>query len=122
MNAINPKYQKQVEQAIKLMAKYNDLDNQRNRADGLGDDKLVRKLDKQCETVFNKYIEIEEELPSREVKVINDYVYGEPRFSVWVGGVEVNDYYLTLRKAIELKDMYRDYDDVCVCDDSNQIL
>lgn len=75
MKAINAKYQKQVEKAVKLLAKYNDLDNKRNEADGLGDDKLVDKLDKQCERVFNQYLEAEECLPSREIKAINDYLY-----------------------------------------------
>lgn len=75
MKAINPKYQRQVEKAAKLLAKYNDLDNKRNEADGLGDDKLVDKLDKQCERVFNQYLEAEEGLPSREIEAINDFLY-----------------------------------------------
>lgn len=36
------------------------------------------------------------------------------KFTVWVGGSEVNDYLLTLVQAIELADVYIDdgYDDV----------
>ena len=38
----------------------------------------------------------------------------EKLFSVWVGGVEVNDYYLTLEQAEELAREYEldGYDDV----------
>lgn len=38
----------------------------------------------------------------------------EKLFTVWVGGVEVNDYYLTLEKAEELAKEYEmeGYDDV----------
>ena len=33
-------------------------------------------------------------------------------YTVWVGGVEVNDYYLTKEKALSLAKEYNDYDDV----------
>ena len=38
----------------------------------------------------------------------------EKKYSVWVGGVEVNDYYLTKEKAEDLAFEYKDdgYDDV----------
>ena len=38
------------------------------------------------------------------------------KFSVWVGGVEVNDYYLTEAQANALAEQYRNegYDDVSV--------
>ncbi len=37
-------------------------------------------------------------------------------YTVWVGGVEVNDYYLTLERASELADEWREdgYDDVVI--------
>ena len=40
----------------------------------------------------------------------------EKLFTVWVGGVEVNDYYLTLEKAEELAKEYEmnGYDDVII--------
>ena len=40
----------------------------------------------------------------------------EKLFTVWVGGVEVNDYYLTLEKAEELAEEYEmdGYDDVVI--------
>jgi hypothetical protein len=38
------------------------------------------------------------------------------KFSVWVGGVEVNDFYLTLEQAQAIADDYKSegYDDVVV--------
>lgn len=37
-------------------------------------------------------------------------------YTVWVGGVEVNDYYLTKKEALELAQEYKaqDYDDVVI--------
>lgn len=37
-------------------------------------------------------------------------------WSVWVGGVEVNDYYLTLEQAQELANQYQDdgYNEVAI--------
>jgi hypothetical protein len=38
------------------------------------------------------------------------------KFTVWVGGVEVNDYYLTKKEAENLAEEYRNdgYDDVLI--------
>ena len=38
------------------------------------------------------------------------------KFTVWVGGIEVNDYLLTLEEAQKLAFEYEldDYDDVCI--------
>lgn len=38
------------------------------------------------------------------------------KFTVWVGGVEVNDYYLTKKEAENLAEEYRQdgYDDVVI--------
>jgi hypothetical protein len=40
----------------------------------------------------------------------------EKAWSVWVGGVEVNDYYLTFYEATELSMQYthKGYTDVCI--------
>lgn len=67
MKALNPKYQSKVNRAIKYLLQYNQLNDARNKADGNEDQKLVDKLDKQCNTVFNKYLEIVLELPKREM-------------------------------------------------------
>jgi hypothetical protein len=49
---------------------------------------------------------------------MTDIALAEPlrAFSVWVGGVEANDHYLTLPEAEALKDYYVSlgYDDVAV--------
>ena len=40
----------------------------------------------------------------------------DKKFTVWVGGVEVNDYYLTKKEAENLAEEYRNdgYDDVVI--------
>lgn len=40
-------------------------------------------------------------------------------FSVWVGGIEVNDSYLTKEQAEELAEEYKDYDDVLIYESNN---
>lgn len=37
-------------------------------------------------------------------------------YSVWIGGIEVNDFYLTKDKAIELYEEYEEngYTDICI--------
>ena len=35
-------------------------------------------------------------------------------YSVWVGSIEVNDCYLTLKQAEYLKKLYSDYNDVII--------
>tara|TARA_Y100000389_G_scaffold203324_1_gene251405 strand:+ start:1526 stop:1684 length:159 start_codon:yes stop_codon:yes gene_type:complete len=46
----------------------------------------------------------------------------EKKFTVWVGGVEVNDYLLTLQEAEELAEDYEmdGYDDVIIEDVSDE--
>lgn len=75
MKAMNNKHQRAVAKAHKLLAKYHDLDNQRNAADGLGDERLYAKLDKQCEHVFNQYLETIEDLPKRELINLEKSIY-----------------------------------------------
>ena len=36
------------------------------------------------------------------------------KFSVYVGGMEVNDYYMTQAQAENLASQYEDYDDVAI--------
>lgn len=69
MNAINSRHQGRVNKAIKFLIRYNALNERRNVADG-NDDKAYRKLDKQCELVFDKYQDVISELPKREVEQI----------------------------------------------------
>lgn len=75
VNAINPKNQRLVNKASKLLAKYNDLNDLRNIADGNGDEKAYNKLDRQCENVFDKYLWACDELPKREISNIEKALY-----------------------------------------------
>ena len=51
---------------VKALTKYNALNNLRDNADNNGDDKLVNKLNNQCESSWNKYKELLQELPKYE--------------------------------------------------------
>lgn len=75
ITALNPKNQRLVTKASKLLIKYNELNDLRNIADGNGDEKAYNKLDRQCETAFDKYLWACDELPQREVKNIEKVLY-----------------------------------------------
>lgn len=66
MNAINPKHQAMVNRAMKHLLKYNELNDQRDMAESNDDDKLYAKLDRKCESAFDKFLECMDELPKRE--------------------------------------------------------
>lgn len=70
MKAINKKHQAIVNRAVKWLEKYNEANNQRDIADGNGDEKLYRKYDRMCEKTWDKYEECTSELPKREVEQI----------------------------------------------------
>lgn len=75
IQAVNPKNQKLVNRVAKQLAKYNALNDARDQADSAGDDRLFNRLDRQCETAFNKYLELSELLPARELKRIEKVLY-----------------------------------------------
>ena len=66
LKAINPKHQKTVDKAAKVLMAYNVYNDLRDMADGEGDDKAFRKYDRLCESSFDKYLDIVSELPQRE--------------------------------------------------------
>lgn len=68
--AINKAHQSRVNKAVKVLIKYNDLNNLRAIADNNGDVREYKKLEKQCENVFNKYLDVVYELPKREMERI----------------------------------------------------
>jgi len=70
LKAINPKHQSMVNRAMRHLLKYNDLNDQRDRADDDGDTKLYNKLDRQCQATFDKFLEAIDELPKREQEQI----------------------------------------------------
>ena len=75
LQAINKKHQKQVDKALRKLVRYNSYNNLRDIADGEGDDKTYKQLNKLCEKLFDEYLEIVSELPSREVKQIETSKY-----------------------------------------------
>jgi len=66
ITAINKKHQSKVNRACAWLIKYNSFNNQRDIADGNGDDKMYRKYDRLCANSFDKYLWILDELPKRE--------------------------------------------------------
>ena len=70
MKAINKKHQAMVNRAVKWLEKYNEANDQRDLADGDGDEKMYRKYDRLCEKAWDKYEECTSELPKREVEQI----------------------------------------------------
>ena len=74
MKSINPKNQKLVNKSIKWLLKYKDYNTQRNICDSNGDEKGWNKLNKKCESSYDKYLESIELLPKREIRNIeNNY-------------------------------------------------
>lgn len=67
---INPKNKSLVNRAVSNLIKYNEANRLRDIADGDGDEKAFRKLDRRCETLFDKYLSIVDELPKNQVKLI----------------------------------------------------
>jgi len=67
---INPKNEKTVKRAIDWLRKHNEFDNQRNIAEGNGDEKLVSRLDKKCEMSYDKFLCLMDELPKNQQKII----------------------------------------------------
>jgi hypothetical protein len=73
--AINKKHQSKVNRAIKTLVRYNALNDLRNIADDNGEEKLYKKLDRQCLNTFDKYLDIVNELPAREKIQIEKEIY-----------------------------------------------
>jgi len=64
--AINQKHQSKVNRAIKALVKYNELNDLRDKASDMGEDREFKKLDNLCGKYFDKYLDIVDELPARE--------------------------------------------------------
>lgn len=75
LKAINKKHQARVNRAINWLIKYSEANDLRDAADGEGDEKLYNKYDRICINAFDKYFEIVSQLPSREVKQIENSKY-----------------------------------------------
>lgn len=66
LQAIKPKNQGKVNRALNWLIKYNDFNNQRNIADGDGNEREFNRLDKKCLNTWDKFSEYLEELPKYE--------------------------------------------------------
>lgn len=75
IKSLNTEYQGQVEEAFELLSIYNELDNRRNEAEALDLWSKVEVYDKQCERVFNDYLEAIEDLPQDEIDNIDETLY-----------------------------------------------
>ena len=70
MNAIKIKNQSKVTRAVNWLIKHNEADKLRNIADGNGDQKAWKKANNKCESTFDKFTDLIEELPKYEQKAI----------------------------------------------------
>lgn len=66
LQAIKPKNQGKVNRVLNWLIKHNDFNNQRDIADGDGNEKLYNKLNTKCENTYDKFLEYLEELPKYE--------------------------------------------------------
>jgi len=75
IKAISKLHQSKVNKAVEWIIKYNALNDLRNLAYDMDDEKLVRQYDRKCENAFDKYLTIVMELPKRERKQIEKSIY-----------------------------------------------
>ena len=75
ITAINKVHQSRINKAVKTLIKYNELNDLRNIADDNGEEKIYKKLDRQCLNTFDKYLDIVSELPKREKARIEKQLY-----------------------------------------------
>lgn len=73
MKAITAKHQANVNRAMLWLEKYNAFNDQRDQADGDGDEAFYRKLDTKCERAFDKFLTYMDELPKNQQKVIYNH-------------------------------------------------
>jgi len=66
IKAINKIYQTKVNRAVEWLMKYNEYNRQRDIADDYDNTKEYNRLNKLCESSFDKYLTIVDELPKRE--------------------------------------------------------
>ncbi len=76
LTATTKKNQSNLNKAIQWGMKYNQLNDMRGRASDMGDERAYRKLDRQCETAFDKHLEYMVELPKKEQARVEKFVFG----------------------------------------------
>jgi hypothetical protein len=67
ITAINKQHQAKVNRLVKALLKYNKLNDMRDVADNDGDTKLYNKYDRMCGKAWDKYYDLRDELPKREI-------------------------------------------------------
>jgi hypothetical protein len=75
MKAINPKNQSLVNKAVKYLQKYYELNDLRNVADNNGAEKELKKYNRMCEDVFDKYLDALAELPKGQQTIIDKLIF-----------------------------------------------
>ena len=75
MIAKTKKNQPIVNRCIKALQKYYAINTLRDAADNDGNDKEVKKYDRQCEEVYSRYLEYLQTLPKYEQKIIDKLIF-----------------------------------------------
>jgi len=75
IQAINPKNQSLVNRAVKYLQKYYELNDLRNVADDNGAEKELKKYNRMCEDVFDKYLDALAELPKGQQQIIDKLIF-----------------------------------------------
>lgn len=75
IKAINPKNQSLVNKAVKYLQKYYELNDLRNVADDNGAEKELKKYNRMCEDVFDKYLDELAELPKGQQQIIDKLIF-----------------------------------------------
>lgn len=74
LKAISSKNQKNIDKAIYYDHLYDNLNDERDRADNDGNERLKRQLDRKCEVAFDKYLDYLQALPKGEQKRVEKYL------------------------------------------------
>ena len=75
MEAKNKKNQAMINKCIKTLRRYDALNSLRDIADNDGNEREVKKYNRLCENVFDKYLTYSDELPKYEQKRIEKFFY-----------------------------------------------
>lgn len=75
MKATNKKNQSNINKALYYGKAYNELNTLRDQASDNDDTKLFNKYDRQCENIFDKYIDYLNELPKYEQKKVELIIF-----------------------------------------------
>jgi|TARA_R110000744_G_scaffold367373_6_gene476824 hypothetical protein len=66
IEAISKKHQARVNKAVNWLLKYNTFNDKRTRAEDNGNNKEYVKVNRKCESSYDKFLENMDELPKRE--------------------------------------------------------